>query len=89
MTRGTEPRTEAGRALLVRLGWFASEKGDALREGVLATEAEARSQLIEEAIAGVEGLRKTAVSLDHTSLNGYNAGIADVLALLRGLQESR
>jgi len=37
----SEPTTEAGRELLARLGWFASEKGDALREGILAVEAEA------------------------------------------------
>jgi hypothetical protein len=35
------PRTEAGRELLNRIGWFASEKGDALLEGILAIESEA------------------------------------------------
>ncbi len=36
-----QPQTKAGLALLKRLDWFASEKGDALREGIVAIEREA------------------------------------------------
>lgn len=41
------PVTEAGRALVQRLGWFASEKGGALLDGILAIEEEARTAVPE------------------------------------------
>ena len=52
----TEPRTKAGRALNERLGWFASEKGDTLREGILAIEAEAARLALKDTAERVRGL---------------------------------
>jgi hypothetical protein len=54
---------------------------------ILAIEAEARSQLIEEAIAGVEGL--SIYELTRRGVYIETVELSRVLALLRGLQESR
>jgi hypothetical protein len=88
MTRGTEPRTDI-KAIRAEIMEEVGENYPLL--GLLVDlEQAARSQLIEEAIAGLEGLPVHTLSLGGALVPATDVlDRSAVLRVLRGLQESR